>query len=307
MRYPVKTKVITMQPHKQPSLEECKKYFYLVDNMHLYWEPRSIDCFDSNRAFNIWNSRFANKAAGYVTTKGNLTVRLHRELFRAAPIIFTLQHHREPVRQVVYKDGNPRNTSMDNLEELQYENSRAQEYNSNGKKAISIEYIKECFNVDTNGNLIWKERPVKHFRSLKTSRLWNSIYPGTLAGYDNKGRIYVNLNKSLFPTHRLVWALHHGSWPINILDHIDGDPSNNAISNLRDVSLRKNAQNARIPKNNSSGYSGLSLDKRRSTWRVQIMANGKMNYFGSFKDKEQAIRARNEAYQQLGFTERHGI
>lgn len=46
-----------------------------------------------------------------------------------------------------------------------------------------------------------------------------------------------------FLAHRLAWFLHYGVWPKNVIDHIDHDPSNNRIDNLRDVTQWENTIN----------------------------------------------------------------
>ena len=38
-----------------------------------------------------------------------------------------------------------------------------------------------------------------------------------------------------FYEHRLIFAMHHKMWPKSCIDHIDGDPLNNKIENLRDL------------------------------------------------------------------------
>ena len=43
--------------------------------------------------------------------------------------------------------------------------------------------------------------------------------------------------------HRIAWLLQHGSWPVGDIDHIDGNPSNNKLENLRDVPHSVNLQN----------------------------------------------------------------
>jgi hypothetical protein len=58
-----------------------------------------------------------------------------------------------------------------------------------------------------------------------------------------------------------------------------------------------NIQTLRIPlhSNNTSGYKGVCWDKRRELWRVQIEFKGKRYYLGRYKNKEDAIKARQEA------------
>lgn len=43
--------------------------------------------------------------------------------------------------------------------------------------------------------------------------------------------------------HRAVWAVCYGRWPERTIDHIDGDPTNNRIGNLREVSQSENGCN----------------------------------------------------------------
>src|SRR5690606_3747697 len=67
---------------------------------------------------------------------------------------------------------------------------------------------------------------------------------GEVAGMvGENGYKYVAIGKLLIRAHRLAWALYYRKWPEEQLDHIDGNPSNNRIENLRDVSPTVNSQN----------------------------------------------------------------
>src|SRR5262245_61666013 len=63
-----------------------------------------------------------------------------------------------------------------------------------------------------------------------------------------QGRYFNNLL-----AHRVAWRIIYGRWPTEI-DHIDGNPSNNSIWNLREVSHQANLLNqkrhreGRLPK-----------------------------------------------------------
>jgi hypothetical protein len=64
--------------------------------------------------------------------------------------------------------------------------------------------------------------------------------------------------RKTFYTHRIVWCMVHGSIdPCLMVDHIDGDVSNNSIENLRLVTSKENQMNARLSKNNKSGVNGV--------------------------------------------------
>lgn len=75
--------------------------------------------------------------------------------------------------------------------------------------------------------------------------------------------------------------------PSGHIDHIDGNPSNNAISNLRDGSCQENVQNIKSAKrsNKSSKLLGVSYHARDKLWRARIMVGRKNICIGYFKDK----------------------
>jgi hypothetical protein len=71
------------------------------------------------------------------------------------------------------------------------------------------------------------------------------------------GRLYVQVDGKKHLVHRVIWYLHHGSVP-DFLDHIDGNPLNNRIENLRPATKAQNAMNRRIRSDNSTGFKAKS-------------------------------------------------
>ena len=71
-------------------------------------------------------------------------------------------------------------------------------------------------------------------------------------------------------------------------DHIDRNPSNNRVDNLRWASDTENARNKSIMKNNTSGITGVYLHKPTGRWMSYIRNNGKMEYLGLYDTKEEA-------------------
>ena len=95
--------------------------------------------------------------------------------------------------------------------------------------------------------------------------------------------------------HRVAWAIVYGSVEGNI-DHIDGNKTNNAISNLRIAAQDINSQNIRFSKKNSkTGLLGAHFNKKQNAYNAQIRANGKIIHIGSYKTAEAAHRAYLEA------------
>ena len=81
-------------------------------------------------------------------------------------------------------------------------------------------------------------------------------------------------------------------------DHINRNPLDNRKENFRPATVQENIRNSSISKNNTSGVKGISWSKRDSVWRAYIMIDYKQKCLGSYKNKEDAIRARLQAEKQ---------
>lgn len=104
------------------------------------------------------------------------------------------------------------------------------------------------------------------------------------------GYILVGYNYKVYLAHRLIWLYKFGELPLCI-DHIDGNPSNNKLENLRSVTHRENIQNrTRLNKNNSTGLSNIQFHGKRG-YLVRI--GGK--YVGHSTNIQDAVTLRNNA------------
>jgi hypothetical protein len=116
----------------------------------------------------------------------------------------------------------------------------------------------------------------------------------------NFGKWYAVKNKYTFYAATMIGtrvlfmhSLLMGS--IGNVDHIDRDGLNNQKENLRVVTASQNMANKRTPRNNSSGYKGVSLFSATGKWHAQIGVNKKRLHLGFFNKVEDAARAYNEA------------
>lgn len=82
-------------------------------------------------------------------------------------------------------------------------------------------------------------------------------------------------------------------------DHINRDPLDNRLLNLRMATNSEQVINRRLQCNNSSGFRGVSFDKRGEFFRVKIAVDNHKIYLGSFKVKEEAASAYNHAAKIL--------
>ena len=128
------------------------------------------------------------------------------------------------------------------------------------------------------------------------AKLKNSANVGELAGtYPKNGYATIQIDGERHSLHRLAWFYVHKQWPKHHIDHIDGNPANNAIANLRDVSSSGNMQNRKTSCKNTSGHTGVVENKQNGRWYAKIS-------LGSFESREDAIRA----YQMAKITI-HGL
>lgn len=83
------------------------------------------------------------------------------------------------------------------------------------------------------------------------------------------------------------------------VDHIDGNPLNNTLDNLRICKKQQNEFNSKLRSDSSSGYKGVSYRKDRHYYRSYINKDGKQYHLGNYNTKEEAARAYNQKAIEL--------
>ena len=143
---------------------------------------------------------------------------------------------------------------------------------------LSKELLHELFDY-RDGALYWRVRPHKRSRARAGDRAGCAATPD--------GRIVIGYNKTQYLAHRLIFAWHFGHTPA-LLDHINGNRSDNRIENLRPASVAQNTQNSKLARSNASGAKNVSWNTRLGKWVVQVVANGKHFWLGMYDDLELA-------------------
>lgn len=158
------------------------------------------------------------------------------------------------------------------------------------------------------GLLFWKARPLGMFshtpNPARAYRTWNTRFSGAEAGWAKDGYINITLSGQKLRGHRVAWAVYHGEWPDDQIDHINGIRDDNRICNLRDVSPTVNCQNRHMDRRNKSGHT--CVFKIRNRWRADVRLNGTVYRLGSFDCPKKASEAVRLKHAELGFTDRHG-
>ena len=138
-----------------------------------------------------------------------------------------------------------------------------------------------------DGNLYWKVNR----RIVKAGELAGSVA--------KDGYCRVKFEQKFYLAHRIIFMIHHGYMP-NVIDHIDGNPSNNKIENLRECTVSQNGMNSKVSITNKSGIKGVSWSKLSGKWQVRVQVDKHQKYFGVYEDKELAdlvaIEARNKLH-----------
>lgn len=124
---------------------------------------------------------------------------------------------------------------------------------------------------------------------------------GASAGFvQRNGRHAIGLLGRTYQAHRLAWLYVHGVWPRDMVDHINGDPLDNRIANLREADNALNMQNQRRPNRaNKSGYLGVCFNKRAGKWQAAIGVEKKVRYLGLYQSPEAAHQAYLTAKREL--------
>ena len=104
-------------------------------------------------------------------------------------------------------------------------------------------------------------------------------------------------------SHRIIMAMHLGYWP-EVVDHINGDGSDNRIANLRPATHAENQRNQKRHKSNTSGITGVSWSKVRQVFIAQIKVGETSIYLGGFPCILRAALARWKAEKENGFSSR---
>jgi hypothetical protein len=114
-------------------------------------------------------------------------------------------------------------------------------------------------------------------------------YVGRRAGGpDGSGYVSVNVLTHKFKVHRLVWLWHHGETSRGMLDHINGDRTDNRIENLREATLAENVRNRARAGGLATGVSRDPSSGFKA--RIQLPDGGKV-YLGTFATEAEASAA----------------
>lgn len=104
------------------------------------------------------------------------------------------------------------------------------------------------------------------------------------------GQVYATVHLG-----RLVMAIESATDKEKDVDHIDRNPFNNVLANLRVASRAENIANRGLFANNKSGYTGVYWMKARKKWKASYGRGKNAVFCGYHNTREEAARAYNKA------------
>jgi hypothetical protein len=138
----------------------------------------------------------------------------------------------------------------------------------NYKNKVSIEFLHENYIADFKNGKLFSKRLNKELGS-------------------NKGEYKtVNIQGKSRQLHIIIFAMYHNRWPDlgMLVDHDDNNPSNNSISNLKEVNYEGNNENTKTFNNGIRVY---TLKNGRQKFKVRRFKTD----IGTFNTYEEAMDA----------------
>lgn len=139
---------------------------------------------------------------------------------------------------------------------------------------ITTDLVRELFDY-RDGNLYWRERSNAKVEAGKAAGTINA-----------SGYVVVTIKGKKIHAHRLIWLWHGQDLPEQI-DHINRNPLDNRIENLRAADYRTNGYNTGLKSDNKSGIKNVSWCNTYRKWVVQIYGKGG-KVSGRFRTIEEA-------------------
>jgi hypothetical protein len=101
-----------------------------------------------------------------------------------------------------------------------------------------------------------------------------SRYGNIVGSRVNGGYLAVKLAGRTLLAHRVVWVLCHGEWPAETIDHINGNPADNRLCNLRLATWSENNANRAVHRHSKTGVKGVDFRTHAQRYRAQIKVEG---------------------------------
>lgn len=127
------------------------------------------------------------------------------------------------------------------------------------------------------------------------------VQEGQTAGrIHTEGYRRIMISYRFYHASRLAWLYVYGKWPRGEIDHINGNRSDDRLSNLREVTHRVNQQNLSVHRQGHlPGTTKTKIPGLTKPWRSRVYYNGRSHFLGCFATQEEAHIAYTKAVHDL--------
>lgn len=220
--------------------------------------------------------------AGNITSEGRLAITYQGKVYSINQVVWEIFNGKIPKgRQVMNKDGDALNCGIDNLELNIVLDKKDYKYGN---------YLADFF--------VYDEESPSALRWKRVNTRGSTAKVGDVVGSNDNGYWRVHALGRHLKGHKIVWALNNNFENQDGLhiDHIDGNPSNNKIENLRLVDPILNARNKPMLKSNTSGIHGVCFQNVRTK-----NGNYVERYVASWRDLEGRPRSKCFSINVYGY------
>lgn len=220
--------------------------------------------------------------AGTVDKDGRTRVGFEKKIYAAADIAWAIFFGEWPSGVIMFADRDPANFRIENLQIAR----------KNTGQKLDQNLVKELFDYDPEtGKLTYKM-----LSPTVSGKIGDEVKSTTSNTIKSKKYKRVSINGEAHLQHRIIWLWWYGYLPENNVDHINKDPLDNRLCNLREISTQCNIRNSKLSKNNTSGVSGV-CPTNTGKYEAYIKINFLKKGLGRFNDFAEAVAHRLAAEQ----------
>ena len=151
-----------------------------------------------------------------------------------------------------------------------------------GLRKVGVDMVRSYVHYDPSTGV---------FRCIRASGRRSA---GSEIGSRMRKSVRLNFGGHFFPAHHVAWILSYGKWSEGPIDHINGNPFDNRLCNLREATVQLNNVNRRVQRNSKTQVKGVSLTES-GRYRARMRLNGSRPTLGFFDTIEEAKAAYDSA------------
>ena len=255
---------------------------------------------------------YVGKEVGWLDGQGYRKARLFGNVYKLH-ILAWIYEHKEIPYNVRHINGKRDDNRIDNLSKIDYVPPISEFTSNDLKKELNIEdelwrpliAFEELYEISNFGKLISKSRKLKQ-RNRETGNKFkdaNLVTPRI----HNGGYLRYSVRRKDYYIHRLVYEHFVGKIPEKYdINHIDGNKTNNHVSNLELANRRANhihaIHNGLVHKNKTSKYVGVCRGGHKNKrWSAYYYIGNDNFHLGTFDTEEEAYEARLKALEDIKY------